>query len=139
MCLFQFWFLQSMCLEVVLLGNMVFILKNVVSVLVSSEYVPRSCNCWLIWFFILKNVVSVLLGLCCCQKSFSSCGVRTSHCGPFSCYSVASGAQARERLGGLVTPRRVAPSRSRTCIPCIGRQILNHWSAREVHLFVRIS
>ena len=27
---------------------------------------------------------------------------------------------------------------SRTCVPCISSQILNHWATREVHLFVMI-
>ena len=25
-----------------------------------------------------------------------------------------------------------SPTRDQTCIPCIGRQILNHWTTREV-------
>ena len=34
----------------------------------------------------------------------------------------------------LVAPRYVESSRARdqTCVPCIGRYILNHWTAREV-------
>ena len=35
---------------------------------------------------------------------------------------------------GLVVPLHVGPSRTRegTHVPCIGRQILNHWTTREV-------
>ena len=35
---------------------------------------------------------------------------------------------------GLVAPRHVGSSRTRgrTCVPCIGRQILNHCTTREV-------
>ena len=28
-----------------------------------------------------------------------------------------------------------SPIRNRTCVPCIGRQILNHWIAREVSAY----
>ena len=28
-----------------------------------------------------------------------------------------------------------SPTRDRTCVPCIGRRILNHWTAREVPAF----
>ena len=36
---------------------------------------------------------------------------------------------------GLVAPRHVGSSwtRSRTCVPCIGRRILNHCATRETH------
>ena len=35
---------------------------------------------------------------------------------------------------GLVAPRHVESSqtRDRTCVPCIGRRILNHWTTRKV-------
>ena len=35
---------------------------------------------------------------------------------------------------GLASPRHVGSSQTRdgSCVPCIGRQILNHWSTREV-------
>ena len=35
---------------------------------------------------------------------------------------------------GLAAPRHVGSSwtRVQTCVPCIGRQILNHWTTREV-------
>ena len=37
----------------------------------------------------------------------------------------------------LVAPQDVRPSqtRDRTCVPCIGRQILNHWTTREALRF----
>ena len=37
---------------------------------------------------------------------------------------------------GLAAPRHVGSSwtRVQTCVPCIGRQILNHWTTREVLL-----
>ena len=35
---------------------------------------------------------------------------------------------------GLVAPQHgeTSQTRHRTCVPCTGRQILNHWTAREV-------
>ena len=61
-----------------------------------------------------------------------------SHCSGFSC----RGAQVLEgRLQelwrtGLVAPRHVGSSqtRDRTYVPCISRQILNHWTTRELYL-----
>ena len=64
------------------------------------------------------------LGRCCCVRAFSSCR-----------------AQAPGRVGfgdlqlkGLAALWRVGSSQTRaqTCVPCIGRQILNHWTTREV-------
>ena len=84
------------------------------------------------------------------------CGARASHCGGFSCCGArALGAQASVvvarglsscgswalecRLSslwctGLVAPWHVGSSRTRarTRVPCIGRQILNHCTTREV-------
>ena len=39
-------------------------------------------------------------------------------------------------MGSAVTPRHVESSqtRDRTCVRCIGRQVLNHWATREVLL-----
>ena len=38
------------------------------------------------------------------------------------------------RHAGLVAPRDMGSSQTRawTCVPCIGRRILNHWATREV-------
>ena len=35
---------------------------------------------------------------------------------------------------GLVAPKHVesSPTRDQTHVPCIGKQILNHWTTREV-------
>ena len=84
------------------------------------------------------------------------CGARASHCGGFSCcgarslgawasvvvahglqqlWLVGSRAQAQQLWRtGLVAPRHVGSSRTRarTHVPCIGRQILNHCTTREV-------
>ena len=76
------------------------------------------------------------------------CGVQASHCGGFShCRAWALGMRAQQlwltvsRMQaqqlwcmGLVAPWHVRSSRTRaqTCVPCIGRQILNHCTTREV-------
>ena len=65
----------------------------------------------------------------------SSCGVRASHCGGFSC----CGAQAlgalvwKLWLRRLVATRHVGSSQIRdwTGVPCIARWILNHCTTRE--------
>ena len=42
---------------------------------------------------------------------------------------------------GLVTPQHVGSSqtRDRTCVPCIGRQILNHHATREIPWFISLA
>ena len=58
----------------------------------------------------------------------SSCGVRASHYGGFSCCRALALGHA-----GLVTLRHVESSWTsyQTCVPCVGRQILNHLTTRE--------
>ena len=84
--------------------------------------------------------ILAVLGLCCCMWAFSSCGEQrllsscgawAPHCCGFSC--CRTWAQSLW-LTGLVALRPVWSSwtRDRTCVPCIGRQILNHWTIREV-------
>ena len=94
----------------------------------------------------------IALGLHCCARGFSSCGeqglcgVQASHCGGFSCcgaqplglvgFSTCS-VQARELWHtGLVAPRRVefSPTRDRTPVPHIGRQIFIHCTTRKILL-----
>ena len=62
-------------------------------------------------------------------------GARVSHCRGLSrCGAQAPDAQAQYLwLTGLVAPWHVGSSqtRARTCVPCIGRQILNHCATRE--------
>ena len=97
-----------------------------------------------------------VLGLCCCMWALSSCGEQ----GPLfiavcrflievaplvaehrlqvpwlqELCLAGSGAQAQELwCTGLVAPWHVGSSwtRARTCVPCIGRWILNHCTTRE--------
>ena len=66
------------------------------------------------------------------------CGARASHYHGLSCCGAqAPDAQAQQLwLTGLVTLRHVGSSqtRTRTRVPCIGRQILNHCATREAPL-----
>ena len=66
----------------------------------------------------------VVLDFGCCTLTFSSCGTWASHC----CRAQALG------CAGLAALWHVGSSQTRdqTCVLCIGRQILNHWIAREV-------
>ena len=84
-----------------------------------------------------------VLGLRFCARAFSSCGkwgpLFIAVRGPLTIGLSCCGAQAPDTqaqqlwLTGLVAPRHVGSSqtRARTCVPCIGRQILNHCATRE--------
>ena len=79
------------------------------------------------------------------------CSARASHCGGFSCCRAQAlgtrasvvvacvlsscGSRAQQLwCTGFVAPRHVGFSRTRarTCVPCIGRRILNHCATGEV-------
>ena len=85
-----------------------------------------------------------MVGLCCCTQAFFSCGERellfiVVHKLLIAVVSLV----LKERLlvhrpqwlwlTGLVTLRHVESSQTRdwTSVPCIARQILSHWTARE--------
>ena len=101
-------------------------------------------------------LVLAVLGLCCCAWAFSSCGEQgllfVAVCGLLivvasliaehrlqahglqQLWLTGFRAQAQQLwLSGLVAPWHVGSSRTRdrTCVPCIGRQILNHCTTRE--------
>ena len=94
-----------------------------------------------------------MLGPCCCMQTCSSCGewgllsscsLQAPHWGDFSC----CGAWALGQMGfsncdawvqelwhvGSAAPWHVRSpgTRNATCVPWIGRQILNHWPTGEV-------
>ena len=86
-----------------------------------------------------------LLGLLCYTQVFSSCSKQgllsscrswASHYASFSCGAWALGLAsfsscgewAPGHMGSVVSSQ----TRVRTCVSCIGRQILNHWTTREV-------
>ena len=78
-----------------------------------------------------------MLGLPCCERAFSSCceWELLSTCDPWAQLRLmGSRVQAQLWHRGLVSPWHVESSwtRDRTHFPCIGRQILNHWTPREV-------
>ena len=75
------------------------------------------------------------LCLCCCMQAFSTCGASASHCGGFSYWR----AQDLEYTGSVVAAHRfscpeawgIFPDQGSNPRPCIGRQILSHWTTRE--------
>ena len=74
-----------------------------------------------------------MLDLRCC-RAFSSCGARTSCCSGFSVEHRLWVLGLRQSwCTGLAVPWNVGSSqtRGRTSVPCIARQILNHWTTRE--------
>ena len=87
-----------------------------------------------------------LLTLHCSTQAFSTCGeqggllstcsAQPSHCDGFSCCAAQALGHRLQQLWhtGLVAPQHVGSSQTRdqTCVPCTGRQILNHWTTREV-------
>ena len=93
------------------------------------------------------------LGLRCCTKAFSGYSkwgllsngsARASHCAGFSCCRAwALGCLGFSKWGvwdqqlwctSLVATWHVKSSQTRdqTCVPCIGRWLLNHWTTTEV-------
>ena len=82
------------------------------------------------------------MGPGCCAWAFSSCveggplsscGEQASHCAGFSCYRI----QTLGHMGfssccyqGMWDPS--SQTRHQTHVPCIGRQMPNHWTTREV-------
>ena len=80
-----------------------------------------------------------VLGLCCCDRAFSSCGkwgllssciVWAPHYSGFSCCR----AQASELWHtDLVAPQHVGSFRTSdgTHVPCIGSQIINNWTTSQ--------
>ena len=76
------------------------------------------------------------LSLRCCIRAFSSCGVRSSHCGGFCCCRAQALSVWAQQLWctGLVAPGHVESSwtSNRTNVHCIGRRILNYCGTREV-------
>ena len=115
--------------------------------MLDSTSFPCKPNFFFLIIIILKFYLFFpALGLCCCVWAFSSCSERASHLwwllllrstgsrhvGFSSCGSRAlehrlssCGARALQHVGS-------SPTRDRSRVPCIGRQILNHCATREV-------
>ena len=90
-------------------------------------------------------LVLVALGLCCCSWAFWSCterwatlgcGAGASHCSGFSCCSTWAREHRLTSCGVWLScsPQHMGSSQTRdqTCVPCLSRQILNHWTSRKV-------
>ena len=99
-------------------------------------------------------IVLAVLGLHCCSgfsvavegSGYSRCGLRASHCCGFSCWEhglQGTWTQAWPHAGsgavlcGVGASQHVGSSRTgdRTRVSFIGRQILNHWTTRQVCLY----
>ena len=87
---------------------------------------------WPCWVFTAAQAFSS-----CGEKGLlSSCSVRTSHCGGFSCW----GAWVLGRVDSEVAVRRLCcptvrgifPPSHQTSVPCIGTWLLNRWTTRKV-------
>ena len=89
--------------------------------------------------FLLFIYFLAVLGLHWCTWAFSSCGAWDSHCGGVSCCRAqVLGTWVQQlwcmHLDALWHVESVW-TRDWTCVPCIGGQILNHWTTREVQHF----
>ena len=85
---------------------------------------------WLCWVFFAARTFSS-----CRVRWLSSCGTWVSHWGDFCCAAQALGGWAHWLWhAGLVASQHEETfwTRNWTHVPCIGRQILIHWTTREV-------
>ena len=93
-------------------------------VVASGGYSSLPCLVFSFWWLILLQSMGSR------HAGFGSCGARAQQL-----WLAGSRAQAQQLwCTGLVAPRHVGSSRTRarTCVPCIGRRILNHCINREV-------
>ena len=104
------------------------------------------CFIWLRWVFLAARGLYLVAA----SGGYSHCGAWASHCGGFSCCAArALGAWASVIAARALSScdlwalecrlsscgaRHVGSSQTRaqTCVPCTGRQILNHRATREV-------
>ena len=137
-------------------------LKNLLLLFFRRIYIYINLFIWLHWVFVAARRLSLvgderrLLFFFFFFQATLHCGARASHCGDFSCCRArALGAQASvvvarglSRCGSRALERRLSScgtwaqllrgmwecsrTRARTCVPCIGRWILNHCATREV-------
>ena len=132
-----------------------YIFSSVMSIqILCSLFNSFVCFLNVVYFFtFFKKILFIylfmaVLGLRFCARAFSSCGKRgplfIAVRGPLTiaastcCGAQAPDAQAQQLwLTGLVALRHVGSSQTRTwtCVPCIGRQILNHCATREALFF----
>ena len=87
-------------------------------------------------YLLTINLFMAVLSLYGCIWAFSNYDGSISHCGGSSCLGV----WALEPTGSIVvmnqlscpSARGIVPDQGSNHIPCIGRQILNHWTTRKV-------
>ena len=96
-------------------------------------YFLRKCffNFWLCWVFVAARGLSLVVA----SRGFSVCA-RASQCRRLSCGPRVRGSSSCShglQSAGSVAPWHVGSSQTgdRTRVPCIARQILKHWTARE--------
>ena len=97
--------------------------------------------CYILDAFSFKKTINLFLAalsLCCCAWASSSCSKQGwSPAGARGLLLAVAPPVVECRLSScknLVAPQQVESSwpRDRTHVPCTGRQILNHWTTREV-------
>ena len=86
---------------------------------------------WLLWVFVaVRGLLLVVVsgGYCSCR------GWASHHSGFSCCRTLALERRLSSCAQGLSCPkaRGIFPDQGLNPVPCIGRQILNHWSTREV-------
>ena len=121
---FLFFFLNIFILFIYFWLHWVFVaVRGLSLVAVSGGYSSLRCAGFsLQWLLLLQSTG-------CRRAGFSSCSIRAQQL-----WLTGSRAQAQQLwCTGLVSPRHVGSSqtRARTCVRCIGRQILNHCATRE--------
>ena len=93
--------------------NIKFVIQFIKSCLPILSYVTLQKSVW-VFFFFFNIYLFTYFWLRCARRAR----------GIFPCSAQA------QLLCSMWDPS--SPTRDRTCIPCIGRQILNHWTTREV-------
>ena len=87
------------------------------------------------WIFFLGRTESLLLcsGFSSCgeQGLLPSCGAWAPHCGVFSCCELSTSVVVAHGLSCSVKSG-IFLEQGSNHVPCISRQILNHWTSREV-------
>ena len=88
---------------------------------------------WLCWVLIGAHRISVATcGILHHGLFFAAC--RPSSCGLWAPDSVGSAAAAPRLSCNMQDPS--SRTSSWTCVPCIGRQVLSHWTAKEVPIYL---
>ena len=75
-----------------------------------------------------------VLGPCCCMWAFSSCSEQgySLECFILSARALGHGASVAGALLPWDIWGLISWTKDQTCVPCVGRWPLNHWTTREV-------